>query len=73
VTDDDLRRSAVVILSDVDVPAALARPLARFDEDGGGLFVATGSRTTRPADLTGGQTARLRPANRDRNEYRGFR
>jgi hypothetical protein len=51
VTDDDLRRSAVVILSDVDVPAALARRLARFVEDGGGLFVATGSRTTWPADV----------------------
>jgi len=51
VTDEDLRRSAAVILSDVEVGAPLARRLARYVEDGGGLLVATGSRATWPADV----------------------
>src|ERR1041385_3044546 len=44
VTDDDLRRSSVVLLNDVDVNAGLARRLARFVQDGGGLFLAAGPR-----------------------------
>jgi len=73
VTDEDLRRSAVVILHNADVGAPLARRLARFVEDGGGLFVATGSRSTWPAEVEllpaqigppvdrtrGGETARV--------------
>lgn len=51
VSDDDLRRSAVVILNDAEVTAVLGRRLARFVEQGGGLFVATGSRATWPADV----------------------
>jgi hypothetical protein len=51
LSDDDLRRSAVVILNDVSVGAPLARRLARFVEQGGGLFVATGSRAVWPAEV----------------------
>lgn len=51
VSDDDLRRSAVVILNDVPVPASLARRLARFVEQGGGLIVAAGARASWPAEV----------------------
>jgi hypothetical protein len=51
VSDDDLRRSAVVILNDAEITPALARRLAGFVEQGGGLFVATGSRATWPQDV----------------------
>jgi hypothetical protein len=50
LSDDDLRRASVVLLNDVDVPAALGRRLGRFVQDGGGLFVAAGPRATWPAD-----------------------
>jgi hypothetical protein len=39
------------MLSDVAVSASLARRLARFVEQGGGLFVATGSRAVWPGDV----------------------
>ena len=51
LTDDDLRRSAVVLLNDVSVGAPLARRLARFVEQGGGLLVAAGPRASWPADV----------------------
>jgi hypothetical protein len=51
LSDDDLRRSRVVVLNDVDVSAALARRLAKYVEQGGGLFVATGPRATWPKDV----------------------
>jgi Mg-chelatase subunit ChlD len=51
VSEDDLRRSAVVVLNDVAVPAALARRLARFVEQGGGLLVITGARASWPQDV----------------------
>ncbi len=51
VSDEDLRRSAVVVLNDVDVSAGLARRLAKYVEQGGGLFVATGPRATWPKDV----------------------
>jgi hypothetical protein len=51
LSDDDLRRSAVVVLNDVDVSLGLARRLAKFVEQGGGLFVATGPRATWPQDV----------------------
>jgi hypothetical protein len=51
LSDDDLRRAAVVVLNDVSVGAPLARRLVRFVEQGGGLFVATGSRAVWPADV----------------------
>ena len=51
VSDEDLRRSAVIVLNDVDVSAGLARRLAKYVEQGGGLFVATGPRATWPKDV----------------------
>jgi hypothetical protein len=51
VSDEDLRQSAVVMLNDVEVNAPLARRLARYVEQGGGLFVATGPRATWPQDV----------------------
>jgi hypothetical protein len=51
LSDDDLRRSAVVLLNDVPVATPLARRLLQFVERGGGLFIATGSRATWPADV----------------------
>jgi len=51
VSDDDLRRSAVIVLNDVDVSTVLARRLARYVEQGGGLLVATGPRATWPQDV----------------------
>jgi hypothetical protein len=51
LSDDDLRRSAVVVLSDVEVDTPLARRLARYVEQGGGLFVATGPRARWPQDV----------------------
>jgi len=51
VSDDDLRKSAVVLLNDVEVGSGLAKRLARYVDQGGGLFVATGSRATWPQDV----------------------
>jgi hypothetical protein len=51
LSDEDLRKSAVVVLNDVDVGAPLARRLARYVEQGGGLFVATGSRARWPQEV----------------------
>ena len=51
LSDEDLRRSAVVVLNDVDVSAGLARRLASYVEQGGGLFVATGPRAIWPQDV----------------------
>jgi len=51
VSDEDLRRSTVVVLNDVDVSTGLARRLAKYVEQGGGLFVATGPRATWPQDV----------------------
>ena len=50
MSDEDLRRSAVVVLNDVDVSTGLARRLAKYVEQGGGLFVATGPRATWPQE-----------------------
>jgi hypothetical protein len=51
LSDDDLRKSAVVLLNDVPVSMSLARRLARFVDQGGGLFIAAGPRMTWPADV----------------------
>ncbi|HEU4688012.1 MAG TPA: BatA domain-containing protein [Vicinamibacterales bacterium] len=51
LSDEDLRRSAVVVLNDVEVGVPLARRLARYVEQGGGLFVATGSRARWPQEV----------------------
>jgi hypothetical protein len=51
VTDDDLRLSAVVLLNDVEVSTSLAKRLARYVDQGGGMFVATGPRATWPQEV----------------------
>jgi uncharacterized membrane protein len=51
VSDDDLRRAAVVVLNDVTVTSAVGRRLARFVDQGGGLFVAAGPRAGWPGDV----------------------
>jgi len=51
VSDDDLRRSAVILLNDVEVETPLARRLAKYVEQGGGLFVATGPRARWPQEV----------------------
>jgi hypothetical protein len=51
LTDDDLRKSSVVMINDVSVPLPLARRLARYVEQGGGLFMAAGARASWPGDV----------------------
>jgi hypothetical protein len=51
LSDEDLRRHAVVVLNDVAVSAGLARRLLRYVEQGGGLFVAVGGRASWPQDV----------------------
>jgi hypothetical protein len=51
VSDDDLKKSAVVVLNDVEVSSGLARRLTKYVDQGGGLFVATGSRATWPQEV----------------------
>jgi hypothetical protein len=51
LSDEDLRRSAVVVLNDVEVAMPLARRLARYVEQGGGMFVATGPRARWPQEV----------------------
>lgn len=51
LSDEDLRRSAVVMLNDVPVGTSLARRLAKYVEEGSGLFVAAGPRATWPQDV----------------------
>jgi hypothetical protein len=51
LSDEDLRRHAVVLLHDVTVSTGLARRLARFVEQGGGLLVAAGPRAAWPQEV----------------------
>jgi hypothetical protein len=51
VSDDDVARASVVVLNDASVPAGLARRLARFVEDGGGLLAAFGPRGSWPLEI----------------------
>ena len=51
VSDEDLRRSAVVVLNDVSVSTGLARRLSSYVEQGGGLFVGAGPRATWPQEV----------------------
>lgn len=51
LSDDVLRRSTAVVLNDVPVSSPLARRLAAFVEQGGGLFVAAGERASWPSDV----------------------
>ena len=45
------KEGAVVLLNDVPVSVTLARRLARFVEQGGGLFVAAGPRASWPSEV----------------------
>jgi hypothetical protein len=49
--DDDLRRSAAIVLNDVVVQPSQARRLQRYVEQGGGLFVAAGQRASWPQEV----------------------
>jgi hypothetical protein len=51
LTDEDLTRSAVVVVNDVALASNTARRLSRFVDQGGGLFVAAGSRASWPQDI----------------------
>ena len=51
VTDEDLRKTSLVVLNDVAVASPLGRRLLKFVEGGGGLFVAAGSRAAWPRDV----------------------
>ena len=51
LSDEDLKKSAVVLLNDVPVSLPLARRLARFVDQGGGLFIAAGPLATWPAEV----------------------
>jgi hypothetical protein len=51
LTDEDLRRSAVVIVNDVTIATNIARRLERFVAEGGGLLVAAGSRAGWPQEV----------------------
>ncbi len=52
LSDDDLRRSAAIVLNDVPVQPSLARRLARYvEQQGGGLFVAAGQRASWPQEV----------------------
>jgi hypothetical protein len=51
LSEEDLRKTAVVLLNDVPVSTPFARRLARYVEQGGGLLVAAGPRSAWPADV----------------------
>jgi hypothetical protein len=51
LSDEDLRKSGVVVLNDAEVDTPLARRLMRFVEQGGGMFVATGPRARWPQEV----------------------
>ncbi|HZI78115.1 MAG TPA: BatA domain-containing protein [Vicinamibacterales bacterium] len=51
LSDDDLRRTSLVVLNDVPVTSPLARRLHRFVEQGGGLLMAAGGRAAWPRDV----------------------
>jgi hypothetical protein len=68
LTDADLQRASVVMLNDVTVTAGLGRRLARFVENGGGLFVAAGPRATWPQEADVLPAALLEPVDRTRGD-----
>jgi hypothetical protein len=69
VSDEDLRKSAVVILNDVEVGSGFARRLTKYVEQGGGLFVATGSHATWPQDVDSLPARIGPPVDRTRGEF----
>ncbi len=68
VSDEDLRRASVVLVNDVDVNVGLARRLARFVQDGGGLFVAAGPRASWPQEADILPASLSQPIDRSRGE-----
>ncbi len=68
VSDQDLQRSAVVVLNDVPVSTGLARRLQRFVEAGGGLFMAAGPRAAWPAEGDILPATLLGPVDRSRGD-----
>lgn len=67
VTDQDLRQASVVLVNDTAVPAPLARRLATFVEEGGGLFIAAGARASWPQDVDVLPVSLGRPVDRTRS------
>ena len=51
LSDDDLRKTSLVVLNDVAVAAPLARRLLKFVDQGGGMLVAAGPRASWPRDV----------------------
>jgi hypothetical protein len=51
LSDEDLRKSSLVVLNDVPVASPLARRLLKFVEGGGGLLMASGARAQWPRDV----------------------
>jgi hypothetical protein len=51
LSDDDLRRSAAVVLNDIVIQPSQARRLQRYVEQGGGLFVAAAQRANWPQEV----------------------
>lgn len=70
VSDEDLRRSAVVLINDAAVGDALARRLARFVDGGGGLLVAAGTRGRWPSGVDVLPASLGAPVDRTRTEAR---
>ena len=51
LSDDDLRRTSLVVLNDVSVTSPLARRLHKFVDGGGGLLMSAGARAAWPRDV----------------------
>jgi hypothetical protein len=51
LSDEDLRRSAAIVLNDVAIQPSLGRRLLRYVEQGGGVFVAAGQHATWPSEV----------------------
>src|SRR5688572_11941007 len=51
LSDEDLRKAALVVLNDVAVTSPLARRLQKFVDGGGGLLIAAGGRAAWPRDV----------------------
>jgi hypothetical protein len=68
VSDEDLRKSAVVLLNDVPVSTPLARRLARYLDQGGGLLVVAGPRAAWPAEVDALPASLGNPVDRSRGD-----
>jgi hypothetical protein len=51
LSDEDLRKTSLVVLNDVPVSSPLARRLLKFVEGGGGVLMAAGARAAWPRDV----------------------